>query len=244
MKSSLATALSVGFLLLASSASAAKVNYKASLSGKGVAGTGSAALTYDDVTKKLCGKVTYTGLSGTPTVAHVHHITDAFGPKPIPITASPLVVEITFNDADYAKVVAAETYVNIHTAAKANGEIAGDIVPDPTGAVQTCASEAPVDAGTDASSSSSSSSSTSSSSSSSGGSSSGTTSGSSTSSTSSGSNGATTTRADAGDTSDTSADDGGCAAGGSGATSTGLSIAAGVGIALALASRGRRRARR
>lgn len=233
--------VAIASLLFASSSFAAKTNYKAALAKSGGGGgTGVAALTYDDVTGKLCGTVTYQGLTGAPTNAHVHHVTDAFAPKTITLSASPLVVEITFSAADYAKVAAAETYVNIHTAANPGGEISGDIVADPQGAVQTCASEAPKDAGTDASSTSSSGSTSSGSSgtsSTSSGGSSGTT------SSSGGSNGAVTTRPPSETTTPPAEDDSGCSTSGTG-PGGGLPLAGIVGLALAGLTRGRRVRRR
>ncbi len=240
MKRFLLSAFTISSLLFASSSFAAKTNYKAALAKNGGGGgTGVAALTYDDVTGKLCGTVTYQGLTGAPTNAHVHHVTDAFAPKTITLSASPLVVEIAFSAADYAKVAAEETYVNIHTAANPGGEISGDIVPDPMGTVQTCASEAPKDAGTDASSTSSSSGGTSSggssgTSSTSSGGSSGTT------SSSGGSNGAVTTRPPSETTTPAAEDDGGCSTSGTG-PGGGLALAGIVGLALAGLTRGRRR---
>jgi hypothetical protein len=94
-------------------------------------GTGSATITYDEATNLLSWDITYSGLSGPPTVAHFH------GPAvpgvsagvqvPITVTASPLIGSATITDEQEADLLAGLYYVNIHTALNPGGEIRGQV---------------------------------------------------------------------------------------------------------------------
>src|SRR5689334_14602465 len=76
MKTALFLGSALGVLLLVGSASAAKIQYKATLNGEQetpkvtTQATGTATLEYDDQTKQLKGELTYTGL--TATAIHIH----------------------------------------------------------------------------------------------------------------------------------------------------------------------------
>jgi CHRD domain len=48
------------------------VQLKADLKGSTAAATGDATVTYDTVSKQVSWRITYSGLSGTPTAAHFH----------------------------------------------------------------------------------------------------------------------------------------------------------------------------
>ena len=100
--------------------------------------TGSVALTYNDVTKTLTWKGTYSDLTGPPTAAHFH------GPAPGGKNASILIpifvagtakspespfegsVVLTDEQADYLK--SGTLYVNIHTPTNKAGELRGQVV--------------------------------------------------------------------------------------------------------------------
>lgn len=233
MKTSLLLGGVLSVALFASNALAAKTHYKATfVKQDGVTGTptGTAALTYDDAAGKLCGTVTYAGLSGPVTGAHIH---DSGGiVVGLTAAASPMPIDVTINGTQATTIAGGGTYINLHTTKYSGGEIKGDIVADPAGTDQcaTGASDAGTDGGSTSSSSSSSSSSGGSTSSSSGGSS------------SSSSSGATTVRADSGTESAAPAeDDGGCSTTGSkGAPGNGLLIALGLGVAVAGVARARK----
>lgn len=125
-------------LLLATSASAAVVHYTATLKGASETppttskGTGSAKVTLDTTKKTLDWTVSYSGLSGAPTMAHFH------GPAPvgkaagvaIPLTpplASPIKGSSAITDSQIGDLKAGRWYVNIHTAANPGGEIRGQL---------------------------------------------------------------------------------------------------------------------
>lgn len=127
-------------LLLATSASAAVVHYTAKLNGAAETppttskGTGVAHVTLDTTKKTLTWTVSYSGLTGPPTMAHFH------GPAPvgkaagvaIPLTpplASPIKGSSAITDSQIADLKAGQWYVNIHTAANPGGEIRGQLAP-------------------------------------------------------------------------------------------------------------------
>ena len=79
MKNSLFLGTVLTALLVTGAASAAKKTFTGNLDGASeaptpvtTAATGTATLTFDDQTKKLCGKITHTGLSGAVQAAHLH----------------------------------------------------------------------------------------------------------------------------------------------------------------------------
>lgn len=94
--------------------------------------TGTAELDYDPASKKLSWKVTYSGLSGPPTMAHFHGPAEAGKNAgvavPIPNAGtSPVSGSATLTDAQAADLVAGKYYINIHTAANPGGEIRGQV---------------------------------------------------------------------------------------------------------------------
>jgi heme A synthase len=102
-----------------------------------VAGHGTADLTYDPSTRKLTWTITYTDLTGTATMAHIH------GPAPAGKNAgvevwlsqqgqqatSPITGEATLTPALAQQLMAGDTYINVHTHAHPGGEIRGQIIP-------------------------------------------------------------------------------------------------------------------
>jgi len=119
-------------------AQAEMMKFKATLSGTSEApsvdskGTGQAALDCDSATKQLKWTVTYSGLSGNATAAHIHGpaAVGSNAPPIIPFAsaASPINGSVTLNDAQVASLMAGMLYVNVHTAAHPPGEIRGQIV--------------------------------------------------------------------------------------------------------------------
>ena len=138
LRLSLISAALVATITLASPALAAIVNYKADLKGASVVppidskGTGSLAVTYDTVSKKLTWKGAYSGLTGAATAAHFHGPADvgknAGVAVPIGPATSPLAGMATLSDAQAADLAAGKWYVNVHTAKFPNGEIRGQVV--------------------------------------------------------------------------------------------------------------------
>ena len=92
--------------------------------------TGNIMGTYNDATRMLTYNITYTGLTANPTAAHIH--AGAAGVSggvlySLSATASPLTGTVAINITDEAALLAGNTYVNIHTAAFAGGEIRAQI---------------------------------------------------------------------------------------------------------------------
>lgn len=236
MKTSLVLGLSLTLLTLTGAANATKKTYSAVMTGDGevpkvdTAGTGFAILTVDDVNKTICGKVTYTALSGAPNAMHIHEGDETVASggvvQGLDVGASPIKVNVTNVDATkLTKIFTGPTYLNIHTEDHGGGEIRGQLAEG--GDVQLCDGEkadagspgTPSDGDPDDSDGK-------------GGGASKT----------DGGNGAGTVRADAGSTPEGSGggDDGGCAT--SGTTPGGsLALALGVGFALTTLARVRRR---
>jgi hypothetical protein len=133
----LATVLSVAF---AGAASAATTHYVARLdASKEVPrndspGTGTLVATYDSRTKEFSYTLTFDGLTGPATAAHLHgpalHGQNAGVIAPIgeqnPV--SPVTGTLTLTDDQFKDLRASRIYVNIHTAANPGGEIRGQVV--------------------------------------------------------------------------------------------------------------------
>ncbi len=138
--SGLTTFTCIVVLALASSSIAATLNLKADLKPSNEVpppdskGTGSVTLTYDEATKKLTWKGTYSNLTGPATAAHFH------GPGQAGKNAGILIpifvgatanspfegsAELTDEQAGYLK--SGMLYVNIHTSANKAGEIRGQV---------------------------------------------------------------------------------------------------------------------
>ena len=125
--------------ILTAGASAETIAYKAELKGSqevpanDTKGTGTAAFTYDTASKHLTWKVTYSGLTGPATAAHIHGPAEpgknaavVIGfPKP----ESPIEGSATLTDAQAADLAAGKLYINVHTAANKGGEIRGQLTP-------------------------------------------------------------------------------------------------------------------
>ncbi|MER2606828.1 MAG: CHRD domain-containing protein [Siculibacillus sp.] len=95
-------------------------------------GMGSAEATYDDATKKLTWKGSYSGLGGPVTAAHFHgpaEVGKTGGVQvPVEATGSPFMGFATLTDAQASDLLGGRLYLNLHTAANPNGEIRGQVV--------------------------------------------------------------------------------------------------------------------
>jgi hypothetical protein len=122
----------VALLATGSIAAAETVQLKADLKGSNTAATGNASVSYDTASKQVTWRITYAGLSGTPTAAHFHGPAqpgaNAGVAVPIPnVATSPIQGSATLTDAQAADLVAGRYYINIHTAANPPGEIRGQV---------------------------------------------------------------------------------------------------------------------
>jgi CHRD domain len=131
----------VGAALLAftSRSRAASSTFKATLNGASevppntTAGTGEATITLDG--DKITWNVTFSGLTGPATAAHIHGPAPAgknagvmvwLSEKGKPAT-SPLSGSATLTAAQVSDMTNGQTYVNVHTAANPGGEIRGQL---------------------------------------------------------------------------------------------------------------------
>jgi len=121
-------------------ASSGGVAYTAHLTGQDEvppttsAGTGDAKLTYDTTSKVLSWTVTYSGLTGPATAAHIHGPAVAGTnagvviPFDVPKAAAGTITgSKALTDAQYADLNSGRYYVNIHTDQNKGGEIRGQI---------------------------------------------------------------------------------------------------------------------
>jgi hypothetical protein len=123
----LATLLATGSI-----AAAETVQMKADLKGSTTAAKGDANVTYDTASKQVTWRITYSGLSGTPTAAHFHGPAQPGANAGIAVrisnvAASPVEGSATLTDAQAADLLAGRYYINIHTAANPAGEIRGQV---------------------------------------------------------------------------------------------------------------------
>ena len=101
------------------------------------AATGTIEATYSKLSKTLSYKVTFSGLSGNATMAHIH------GPGEVGIKADvlqtftfPAKTSGTYSGTLFMdgikikeeELLAGRYYINIHTAANGNGEIRGQLI--------------------------------------------------------------------------------------------------------------------
>jgi CHRD domain len=133
-----------GAVLLASvkPSQAATTNFKADLKGASevppntTAGTGSVTASYDPATKTLTWSGSFSGLTGSATVAHFHGPAEVgknaapaiwISEKGTPL-ASPFKGSAVLTDAQAADLMTGLWYVNVHTAANPGGELRGQVV--------------------------------------------------------------------------------------------------------------------
>ena len=95
--------------------------------------TGMAEATLDKGTRVLTWKVTFTGLTGPASAAHIHGPAAAGNNAGVVIpfkgTVSPMEGQATLTEAQIADLLAGKWYVNVHTAANKGGEIRGQLMP-------------------------------------------------------------------------------------------------------------------
>src|SRR6266851_3835887 len=115
-------------------AAAATVIRSASLNGTqagtGATGIGRGAVVVNPATMGITGGITFTGLTGNPTAAHIHraNTTIAVGLTLASDNATGVLLNnITLSPADYAELLAGTLYFNVHTVANPGGEIRGQI---------------------------------------------------------------------------------------------------------------------
>jgi hypothetical protein len=123
--------------LLTAGASAETIAYKAELKGSQEVpptdskGTGTATAAYDTATKTLKWKVSYSGLSGPATAAHIHGPAEPGKNAPVAIgfakPESPIEGSAALTDVQAADLAAGKLYINVHTAANKGGEIRGQL---------------------------------------------------------------------------------------------------------------------
>ncbi len=126
-------------LAFTSRSQAAPTTFKATLNGASevppntTAGTGAATITLDGT--KITWNVTFSGLTGPATAAHIHGPAPAgknagvmiwLSEKGKPAT-SPITGSGTLTDAQVADLNNGQCYVNVHTAANPGGEIRGQL---------------------------------------------------------------------------------------------------------------------
>jgi len=128
----LAVALSAG-------AFAAEATFKADLKGSDEVpptdskGTGIAELSYAPASKTLNWKITYSGLTGPATAAHLHGPAAPGKNGPVVVKfadpKSPIDGSATLTDDQAADLNAGNLYINVHTAEHKGGEIRGQVMP-------------------------------------------------------------------------------------------------------------------
>jgi hypothetical protein len=110
--------------------------------GTGAPGTGSASLTVDDVLMTLDLSLTFSGLTGPATAAHIHccGAPGFTGPVVIPFAGFPAATSGSYTlptfaltPALLADLASGLSYVNIHTSLNPGGEIRGQVaaIPEP-----------------------------------------------------------------------------------------------------------------
>jgi hypothetical protein len=131
----LAAIVTLGYL---SAASAATIDYRATMNGKSEVppttstGTGDVQATLNTDTKQLNYTMTYTGLTGPATAAHFHGPAESGQNAGVAVPIgnnppSPSKGSVTLTDAQMQDLQAGKWYANVHTADNKGGEIRGQM---------------------------------------------------------------------------------------------------------------------
>ncbi len=95
-------------------------------------GKGWATATIDTAANTLSYYISYSGLTGAVTAAHLHgnklHGAGGGLKAALTVTASPMIGTVSYLQADEGALLAGQFYVNLHTAANGGGEIRGQVV--------------------------------------------------------------------------------------------------------------------
>ena len=109
-------------------------NQASACAGTGSAGTGTGTFTLDTDTGLVNYNITFSGLSGTETVSHVHGPAAACaGASPaynLPL-GDPKIGNTTLNASSQADMINGLHYVNIHSTVDGGGEIRGQVLQVP-----------------------------------------------------------------------------------------------------------------
>ncbi len=126
--------------MFVTAASAATVHYSARLNGRSEVpkttskGTGTFDATFDTQTKAFNYTLTFDGLTGPATAAHIHgpatrkESAGVVAPLGDKNPTSPVSGSVTLTDDQAKALASSKLYVNVHTAANPSGEIRGQIV--------------------------------------------------------------------------------------------------------------------
>jgi len=102
------------------------------------AATGSFTGLFNAVTNELTLNISFSGLTATTTVSHIHNapagvnggvIVDLFPQFPTGVTSGTFSKTVILSNAHAAALIAGNTYINIHTVSSPGGEIRGQITP-------------------------------------------------------------------------------------------------------------------
>ena len=151
MKTSLFLTTALTAFLVAGAANAEKIKFAANdLAGDHEipavesGATGSAVLTFDTDTKKLCGKITFTPSTFEGTEARIHEGDDKKedGESKITLAESKFTGELkvnkTLTDEEATALTTGDNYINIYSEGHTTGELRDQLVVDESAEEQTC----------------------------------------------------------------------------------------------------------
>jgi len=132
-----------GIAAWAAAAKAAPETFKVPLTGAQqvppvqTSGNGTADIAYDPATGVVTWSISYSGLTGPPTMAHFHGPAPEGKNGPVAIwltkqgspAESPIKGEATLTPEQAQQFTAGNWYINVHTQAHPGGEIRGQVVP-------------------------------------------------------------------------------------------------------------------
>ena len=137
----LAPAASAVIIPLTASMDCLQANAGAGTCGAGGSGTGTGTITLDTVSNALSWSITWSGLSGTPTLMHFHGPALSNQNAGVQIgtgvAGPPVVGNAILSAGQEADLLAGLWYLNLHTTTFTGGEIRGQVlaVPEPSTAL-------------------------------------------------------------------------------------------------------------